>query len=102
MKPKKTRPHVWIVQGEIPHAQYVAWQRMKAQAAFRKEPWTLSFTEFQWLWRDHWHLRGRVKGTYCLSRLDPTGPWSKTNTVCIARAEAITISNRRVRGHAKV
>ena len=94
MTAKKTRPHVWKVQGELNHTQYIAWLRMKAQAAFREEAFEITFAEFQDLWRDHWHLRGRVKGSYCLTRLDHKEPWDRVNTVCITRAEAIAIHNR--------
>lgn len=81
------RPHCWKVQGELNHEQYIAWLRMKAQAQFRKEPWALSFEEFQGIWHSHWDLRGRGSKDYCLTRVDPEGSWSKDNTACMMRCE---------------
>lgn len=87
MPKKGPRPHCWIVQGEIPHQQHIAWQRAKAQANFRKEVWCLSFEEFQQLWAGLWHLRGRDSLGYCLCRDDPDGAWIQGNVTCIPRVE---------------
>jgi hypothetical protein len=84
---KGLRPHLWKVQGKIPHDQYVAWQKAKAQAQFRDEPWTLTFDEFQRVWRDHWMLRGRSIDDYCMTRLDYEKGWDRDNTVCMQRLE---------------
>jgi len=83
------RPHTWKVQGDVPHTQYVAWQRMRAQAHYRGEAWTLTFDEFQSIWTPYWHLRGRSNTSYCLTREDPNGAWDKTNTICIPRLDQL-------------
>lgn len=98
MKIKKPRPHVWKVQGEIPHQQFVAWQRMRAQANFRKEAWTLTFEEFQEIWQPYWHLRGRASRDYCLTRWDYDLPWDRDNTVCMERREHLKRSVAITRG----
>lgn len=89
------RPHVWKVQGEIPHAQYLAWLQMKAQANFRGEAWHLPFEDYQAIWQEHWHLKGRGKEHYCLTRQDPQGAWDKINAVCILRIEHLRTSQQR-------
>jgi hypothetical protein len=81
------RPHTWLVQGEIPHQQHIAWQRAKAQANFRGEVWLLSFEDFQRLWQEHWQQRGRGSDGYCLTRDDPDGAWALGNVDCIPRVE---------------
>lgn len=87
MKQKVLRPHRWKVQGQIPHDQYVAWSRAKAQAAFRNEQWDLTFEEFQKIWQGYWDQRGRASTDYCMSREDPFGPWTIDNVNCIQRRE---------------
>lgn len=82
-----TRPHVWKVQGLVPHQQYIAWQRAKAQAAFRDEAWTLTFEQFQTVWCGQWERRGRLRDDYCMTREDSQGAWSIDNVKCIPRLE---------------
>ena len=89
------RPHTWKVQGELNHTQYIAWLRMKAQAQFRKEEWTLSFGEYQTAWRDHWHSRGRAATDLCMTRHDAEGAWSADNIKLVTRSEHL----RRLRIH---
>lgn len=82
-----SRPHMWKVQGELNHEQYLVWLQMKSQAMFRDEIFALTFEEFKILWKDNWHLKGRGKGNYCLTRDDPDGAWIWGNVVCIPREE---------------
>lgn len=79
------RPHVWKVPGEIPHQQHRAWSQSRAQAHFRKEPWDLSFEQFQQLWGDQWSQRGRGQDDLCLCRLDPQGSWHPDNLEIMVR-----------------
>jgi hypothetical protein len=81
------RPHTWKVQGEIPHKQYTAWLRAKAQARYRGEQWDLTFDEFQTLWHGYWSRRGRGTLSYVMSRHDPDGAWDTTNAACMQRIE---------------
>lgn len=82
-----TRPHVWKVKGEIPHQQHLAWLQMRAQANFRKEKFELTFEQFQELWKDHWHQKGRGTNDYCLTRDDPDGDWTIDNVRCLPRID---------------
>lgn len=89
------RPHVWKVQGEVPHKQYLAWLQMKAQASYRDEAWQFSFEDFQQAWLGKWDRKGRAKDDYCLSRRDPDQPWSGDNVECIPRIEHLRKSGHR-------
>lgn len=93
MKSKVLRPKAWKVQGEIPHAQHLAWSRAKAQANYRKEVWLLTFEEFQQVWMGYWHRRGRGSTDYCMSREDPYGAWAIGNVSCIQRREYLCRQN---------
>jgi hypothetical protein len=82
-----TRPHTWIVQGEIPHSQYLAFLQMRAQANYRGEQFLLTFEDFQTLWHGLWERKGRNKDGYCLVRINPSGNWVKDNVACLPRLE---------------
>lgn len=84
---KKTRPHVWKVKGEVPHQQYVAWHRARAQAHYRGELWMLTFAEFQQLWLGQWQFRGRGAEDLCMVRDDPDGAWVRGNVQVLPRIE---------------
>lgn len=87
MPRKGPRPHVWKVQGELNHSQYLAWLQMKAQAQYRREVFAIGFEEFQRLWGDNWHRKGRGIEDYCLTREDPKGAWIWGNVQCMPRIE---------------
>jgi hypothetical protein len=89
------RPHVWKVKGEIPHAQYLAWLKMKAQADFRGEPWQFAFEDFQQVWSAFWNRRGRGSEDYCLTRTDIDLPWHVNNVECVPRIDHLKRSQQR-------
>ena len=84
------RPHCWIIQGEIPHQQYLAFLQMRAQTNYRKEQFELTFEDFQQLWLGNWHRKGRSNTSYCLTRNDFTLPWNMANTVCVPRVDQLS------------
>jgi hypothetical protein len=84
---KTRRPNTWKVKGDIPHAQYECYLQMRAQASFRGDLFLLTFEQYQELWRDRWHLKGRGSNDYCLNRIDPQGPWEVGNVECYTRRE---------------
>lgn len=92
------RPHVWKVQGEIPHKQHLAWQRAKAQANYRNEVWLLTFEEFQRLWAGYWDYRGRASDDYVMARDDHEGPWAIGNVGVIRRVEYLRRNGHYRRG----
>lgn len=81
------RPHVWKVKGEIPHQQYCAFLQARAQASYRGESFELTFEQFQALWGDLWHKKGRGSADYCLTREDPEGSWTIDNVLAMPRIE---------------
>ena len=81
------RPHVWKVQGLIPHQQNLAWSRAKAQANYRGEVWLLTFEEFQRLWAGVWPYRGRGREDYVMARDDHEGAWVLGNVTVDRRYE---------------
>jgi hypothetical protein len=96
-KHKESRPHLWKVKGEIPHQQYCAWQKMKAQADFRGEPWELTFEQYQEIWGDFWQYKGRGTDDYCLTRYDLTEGWYKDNVKCVQRIQHLREHKQRQR-----
>lgn len=92
------RPHMWKVQGELPHKQYRTWIQHKNQANFREEEYELSFEQYQWLWREKWDMRGRDSNSYCLVRIDPEHPWRLDNVEVIDRTEHLKRQGENRRG----
>lgn len=82
------RPHVWV-SGPDPavHYQYRQYIQHKNQAQWRGEEYYLTFEEYQDLWRERWHQRGRTKDTYCLTRVDYDLPWCVENCDVITRGD---------------
>lgn len=87
MSRKGQRPHTWLIKDPIRRQQHLSWQRMKAQAIYRKEEWLLSFEEFLNIWEGMWDQRGRAPEQYCLTRDDCDGPWDNKNTILMNRRE---------------
>jgi len=93
--PKGERPHTWLYPDPVEHKQHIAYNRMKAQAAFRSEPFELTFRDFQTAWSEHWHERGRRQHEYCLIRKDPDEPWALGNVETMQRQEHFKTRTRR-------
>jgi hypothetical protein len=92
-------PHLVTYPG-ILNEQRLAWNRMKAQAKFRKEAWQLSWEEFQQIWADIWHLRGTTKESLVLTRIDQEQEWNINNVEIIDRMTQWRRQNKR-RGPSK-
>lgn len=92
------RPHLWKVQGEIPHQQYIAWLRAKAQANYRDEVWLLTFEDYQRLWQGLWEFRGRGADNYVMMREDHQGAWVLGNVQVTRRYEYLR-RQREYRGY---
>jgi len=86
-KPKKLRPHVWIVSDPKYHVMYHPWQVHKAQAHYRGELYALSFDDFAAIWGDDWDFRGRGGDDLILTRIDSAGEWSLANCELRIRKE---------------
>lgn len=85
-RPPGPRPDLQKYPGVLGRMR-IAWDRMKAQAKFRNEPWNLSWQDFQDLWEGHWHNRGRSVDDLCLTRIDWTGTWELGNIELVTRKE---------------
>lgn len=84
--PGKPCPNAVIYPGIL--AKYrLSYCRMRAQAKYRKDEFTLTWDEFQQLWDGNWHLKGRELGSLCMSRKDWDGVWSADNIELITRKE---------------
>lgn len=83
------RPRRTYITGPDPlvHKKYVAWARARAQAHFYDQTWSITFDQWQQIWGDQWHQRGRSSTSLCLSRLDLRGPWDVSNVHLITRRQ---------------
>lgn len=80
------RPLCWLSGPDrVRHDQWVAFGRARCQARFRGEAWTLTFEEYEDLWRGQWSQRGRRRGDLCLSRRDYDQGWDLANVELIDR-----------------
>ena len=69
-------------------AEYrMGWSRMKAQAKYRNEGWDLSWEQYQEIWADKWHLKGRGSEDLCLTRIDWQGAWTIDNVNLVFRLD---------------
>ena len=84
------RPHVWQI-GPDPelHVKWRVWGQQKNQAQWREEGWTIEFADWCRIWDQsgQWLNRGRVRGTYCMTRLDWSLPWTVDNVVIVPREQ---------------
>ena len=97
----KQRPRTWIIKDPESHRKYLPWLRAKAQTDYRVREglevggWQLTFEQFDSLWGTLWDLRGRASTDYCMTRIDPHGPWDDVNCVVITRAESLGLARHR-------
>lgn len=83
----------------ISYAKRLSWQRMRAQALFRGEPYTLTLDEFCTLWTDElWAQRGMALDQLVMSRKDRQAPWSKSNCCIITRQKQFDITGGETKG----
>ena len=87
MPKKGIRPHTWKSGPDpLEHRKHRIWIQQKNQAQWREEGWSISFEEWKELWSELWHLRGRERGDYCMSRIDWSLPWTIDNVDIIPRS----------------
>jgi len=72
----------------------IPYLRARAQAAYRKERWSLTLEQWMELWSDPdvWYNRGKRSDQYGMTRINPYGSWSKNNIVIMTRREQIARS----------
>lgn len=82
------RPQVWKVGPDpVLHKKYLVYLQQRNQAQWREEGWDIDFASWCRLWADHWEQRGRTKGSYCMTRVDWSLPWTLDNVHVITRSE---------------
>lgn len=82
------QPHVWLSGPDpVDHAQHIAWHRARAQAHYRGEEWQITFSQYQKIWRDNWHRRGRGVDDLLMIRKDHLKPWTIRNVKLATRNE---------------
>jgi hypothetical protein len=92
----KVYPHLQNYPG-IQKEQRLSWNRMKAQAKFRDEPWDISWEEFRTIWATKWHQRGRDITSLCLTRIDWNEPWTVANTQIVTRLAHVRMQGQQKR-----
>lgn len=91
------RPQVWKSGPDLErHKKYRVYVQQRNQAQWREEGWDLTFDQWCDLWADLWDQRGRVKGTYCMTRSDWSLPWDTTNCVIITREEHAKVQGQAI------
>lgn len=82
------RPHLWRVGPDpVLHDKYRVWLQQRNQAQYRDEGWHIPFPAWVQLWDDKWELRGRTRGSYCMTRIDWTQSWTLDNVKITTREE---------------
>lgn len=91
------RPHLWLTGPDpIRHAKYRVWLQQRNQAQFRGEGWHIPFDAWCDIWGDRWDLRGRERGSLCMTRRDWAEPWTLDNVIIVTREQ-----HARTQGHAR-
>ena len=88
LKARKPRPHIWVT-GPDPelHKKFLVWIQQRNQAQWREEGWDFSLEDWIEMWGPWYALRGRDRGSYCMTRKDVELPWTKDNCQVITRQE---------------
>ena len=91
-KPRKMFPDNWLSGPDLlTHDMYYAWSKHKAQAAYRKEPHSLSWADWQTIWANpiDYQNRGRKPEDLTLTRIDDDGAWTMSNVEVMTRLEQL-------------
>lgn len=67
------------------HRRFDFWIQQRNQALWRGETWDLDFDTWYRIWEPLWHLRGRTRGSFCMSRRDWDGAWTESNVEIVPR-----------------
>lgn len=94
-------PHIWVT-GPDPrrHDQYYAYLKHRAQANFRNEHHSLTWSEWETLWNTDfaWENRGRKPDEVCLAMIDISKGWYLHNVKIMTRMEQLTLNGFNRKG----
>lgn len=95
-----SQPHTWLT-GPDPEvkAHRLRWNRMKAQAKFWSQEWTISWEDYLDLYKTATGLWGRQKHNYNLTRVDTSQGWHIWNVQMMTRGEAMC---RKTKGRKRI
>jgi len=87
---KGPQPQIWMT-GPDPKvkAHRLRWNRMKAQAKYWSQEWTISWEDYLDLYKTATGLWGRQKHNYNLTRVDTSQGWHIWNVQMMTRGEAM-------------
>lgn len=86
--PKPPRPHLWMYGPDpIRHQQHDAYNKHRAQALFRGEEYSLTFYDYEQIWGDLWHRRGKQRDSMVMTRQDLEDGWHPYNTIIMLRLD---------------
>lgn len=91
-RPRKIFPDNWCTGPDpLRHEMYYAWQKHRSQANYRKEPYDLSWEDWEKIWQNTTLFlnRGRKPDDMTLTREDPDGAWTLSNCIVITRLEQL-------------
>lgn len=73
--------------------KYYAWLKHRSQAAYRSESHSLTWNDWQTLWKDKlWDQRGQKGYQLCLAQIDSKLGWHMNNVAVMTRKEQLTKS----------
>ena len=91
-KIRRKGPEKWISGPEpYQHELFYAWHKHRSQARYRKEPYELTFEDWQkfWIKQEDFFARGRQPEDLCITRKDPDLAWSADNCEIVTRLEQL-------------
>ena len=78
---------------------FIDFLRARAQANFRGEGWEITEQEYFTIWsRDRYLRKGRAALELCMTRQDPTLPWTIKNAMVVTRRLHFQIRSQRYFG----
>jgi hypothetical protein len=91
-KPRRMFPENWRSGPDlVQHDMYYAWAKHRSQARYRKEPYDLTWEDWQVIWANpvDFLRRGRRPEDLTLTRIDDDGAWTRDNVIIITRLEQL-------------
>ena len=75
--------------------------RCRAQAKFRNITWDLTFEQWDQLWGEHYHNKGRANDNHVMVRKDLSQGWTISNTTVQVRLDWLIHTKTKKPGESK-